>query len=112
MVGDSPASAHAGSQLNKELCSGFMDLVHKFLQLFEHLLVFPQPCTQNGITDRCNAGNDQTNVILCPLQKEFGGFLVKMAACKLHPAKEGRTAHGTQNNAVLDLHITDLPGGK
>ena len=112
LVGDGPAAAHSGGELNKELGPGFVDLIHKHLQVIKHLFILPQPFPPEGIPQGGNAGNDQAHVVLRPLQEKGGGLLIKFAAGQFKPTKQGGTAHGTQHNAVLDLHIADLPGGK
>ena len=112
MVGNGPAATHAGGELDKELCTGFMDLIHKFLQFLKHLGVLPQPATPDGITQRRNSGDDQSHIVVSALKKELGCLLIKLAAGQLKPAEQRCATHRTQNNAVLDLHIADLPGGK
>ena len=64
-----------------------MDLVHKLLQVVEHLLVLPQPFPPQGIPEGRNAGDNQTHIVVGTVQKELGSFLVKVAAGKLHPAE-------------------------
>ena len=110
--GNCPAAAHAGSQLDEELGTGLMDLVHEFLQLVEHLGILPQPLAPEGIPQRGNTGDDQANIILSPFLKQLCSFLVKLTAGKLKPTEEGSATHGAHDNTVLDLHIADFPGGK
>ena len=89
-----------------------MDLVHKLLKVFKHLGVLPQPLTPESVAQRSNAGDNKTDIVLCTLQKKLRGFFVKMAAGQFEPAEQGSTAHGAHDNAVFDLHIANLPGGK
>ena len=107
-----PGATHTCGKLDKELCTGLMNLVHKDLQLLEHLGILPEPFAPDSIPQRRNAGDDQTNVIVGPLQKQLGCFLIEMAAAQLEPAEQRGATHGTHDDAVLDLHIADLPGGK
>ena len=110
--GDGPASAHTGGQLDEQLSAGFMDLVHKDLQFFEHLGVLPQPLTPECVTQRCDTGDDQAYIVICSFQKQLSSFLIKSAAGQLKPAEEGSATHGTHDDAVFDFHIANFPGGK
>ena len=110
--GNCPAAAHARRQLNEELCTGLMDFIHKHLQFLEHLRILPQPFAPEGVPQGRNAGDDQTHVVVGPLQKQLGRLLVKATAGQLKPAEEGCTAHGAHDNAVFDLHVANLPWGK
>ena len=46
------------------------------------------------------------------LQEQLGSFLIELTAGELEPTEQAGTAHGAHDNAVLDLHIAYLPGGK
>ena len=107
-----PAAAHTCRQLHEELGTRLMDLLHKDLQLVEHLGILPQPLAPEGITQGRNAGDDETHVVLGTLQKEVCRLLIEVAATQLEPAEQGRAAHGTHDNAVFDLHVAHLPRGK
>ena len=61
----------------------------------------------------------KNRIVMCPMGGtslfgwfELGCFLVEAAAGELKPAEQRGAAHGTHDDAVLDLHIADLPGGK
>ena len=110
--GDCPGTAHAGGQLDEELGTGLMDLIHKLLQFLKHLGILPQPLAPEGIPQRGNTGDDQANIVLGALQKQLGGLLVKATAGELKPAELAGAAHGAHDDAVLDLHIANLPRGK
>ena len=109
---DRPGTAHTRSQLNEELRARLMDLIHEFLQVLEHLRILPEPFAEEGIAQRCDTGDDQTNVVVCSFKEKLSSFLVEMATSDLKPTEKRRTAHGAHNDAVLDLHVTDLPGCK
>ena len=111
-LGDGPGAAHTGGELDEKLGTGLMDLIHKYLQFFKHLGILPQPFAPEGIPQGGNTGDDQAHVVLCSLQEQLGGLLVKAAAGQLKPTKQGSSAHGAHDNAVFNLHIADLPGGK
>ena len=110
LVGNTPGAAHTGGNLHEQLGAGGVDLLHVRLQLPEHLLVLVQPAAADGVPDGGNAGDNQSHIVLCPLQEEVGRFLVKVVG--LHPAEQRGAAHGAQDDAVLDFHIPDFPGGK
>ena len=107
-----PAAAHAGGELDEELCAGLVELVHEELQLLEHLGILPQPLAPDGVPQGRNTGDNETDVVPCPLQEELRRLLVELTAGQLKPAKEARAAHGAHDDAVFDLNIPDLPGGK
>ena len=102
--------AEARGQLDEQLGPGLVEFIHEFLELAELARVLVQPPAAQGVPDGGNAGQDQTHVVFGPLQQEVGRFLVKMVG--LHPSEDGSAAHGTQHDAVLDLAVADLPGGK
>ena len=109
---DCPAAAHTSGQLDKELGTGLMNFFHEFSQILKHLGVLPQPLAPEGISQGCDAGDNQTNIIVCTLQEQLCCLFIEMTAAQFKPTKEAGAAHGTHNNAVLDLYIADLPGGK
>ena len=108
-LGDCPGATHTGRELDKELCTGLVDLVHKFLEILEHLFVLPEPLAPEGVTQRGDTGDDQTDVVVGSFQEELGRFLVKVASRQLKPAKEGSATHGAHDNAVFDLNVTNFP---
>ena len=110
LVRNAPGPAHAGGELHEQLGAGGVDLLHIRFQFPEHLFVLVQPPPADGIPDGGDAGNDQAHVVARPLQKEGGGLLVEVVG--FHPAEQRGAAHGAEHDAVLDLHIADLPGGK
>ena len=87
-VGDRPRSAHAGRELDEQLCAGLVQLIHELLKLIEHLFILPQPLSPEGIAHRCNARNDQADIVLRSFQKQPGRFLIKMAPRQLKPTKQ------------------------
>ena len=87
--GDGPAAAHAGGKLDEQLGTGLVDLVHEDLQFFEHPGILPEPLAPDGIPDGSDAGDDQADIVVGPLQEELGCFLVKMTAAQLEPAEQG-----------------------
>ena len=89
-----------------------MDLIHKYLQFLKHFRILPQPLTPEGIPQRGNTGDDQTYIILCPLQKQLSRFLIKSAASEFKPAKQRCTAHRAHDDTVFDLYIADFPWGE
>ena len=46
---DRPGTTHACGQLNEELRTRLMDLIHEFLQVLEHLRILPKPFAEEGI---------------------------------------------------------------
>ena len=68
-IRDSPGSTHTGSELNKELCSGFVNLIHENGKILKHLWILPKPFTPKGISQRGNAGNNQPYVIIRSFQE-------------------------------------------
>ena len=110
---DRHGAAHAGGELDEELCTGLVELDHVLLELLEHLVVLVQPLTAGDtqrIADALHAGQDQAHAVLCAVEQEVSCFLVKVV--RLHPAEQGRAAHGALDNAVFHLDIADLPGGE
>ena len=61
----SPGSTHASSELNKELCSGFVNFIHENGKILKHLWILPEPFTPKGIPQRGNAGNNQPYIVVC-----------------------------------------------
>ena len=53
-----------------------------------------------------------TLLVVGTLKEKLGGFLVKLAAGKLKPAKQRGSAHRAHDDAVFDFHIANFPGGK
>ena len=111
-VSNRPGATHACGQLNEQLGTRLMDFLHKFLKILKHLGVLPQILAPEGIAHGCDAGDDQTHVVVGSLQKQLGGLLVKMAACQLKPTEQRRAAHGAHDNAVFDFDVADLPRRK
>ena len=110
---DRHGTAHAGGELDEELCTGLVELDHVLLELLEHLVVLVQPLTAGDaqrIADALHAGQDQAHAVLRAVEQEVSCFLVKVV--RLHPAEQGRAAHGALDNAVFHLDIADLPGGE
>ena len=107
---DGHGAAHARGELDKQLCAGLMELLHIDLQILEHLLVLIQPAAADGVLDALHAGQDQADAVLGAVEQEIRGFLIEVA--RLHPAEQGRAAHGALDDAVLDLHIAHLPRRK
>ena len=87
-----------------------MELRQPIRQILEHLLVLIEPAAAHGVTDALHARQHQTHVVLGAVQDVVGGLLVEVTW--LQPAEEGCAAHGGLHDAVLDLHVADLPGGK
>ena len=111
-LGDGPGTSHAGGQLDEQLGTGFVDLLHEFLQILEHLGVLPQPFAPEGIPQRGDAGDDQTHVVVGPLQKQLCGLFVEFTAGQLKPAEQGSAAHGAHDDTVFDFYIAHLPRGE
>ena len=110
---DGHGAAHAGGELDEQLCARLMELDHVLFELLEHLVVLVQPLTAGDaqrVADALHAGQDQAHAVLCAVEQEVSCFLVEVV--RLHPAEQGRAAHGTLHDAVFDLHIADLPGGE
>ncbi|MBO7177306.1 MAG: NAD(P)-binding protein, partial [Clostridia bacterium] len=108
-LGDRPRATHARSQLNEQLCPASMDFFHKYLEFLKHFRILPKPLPPKSVSQRGNAGNDQTDIVFGSLQKQRRCFLIEMASAKLKPAKKRGAAHGAHDNAVFDLHIADFP---
>ena len=89
-----------------------MNLVHKLLEVLKHLGVLPQPLAPEGVAQRGDAGDDQTHVVLGTLQEEGRRLLIKLTAGELKLAEERSAAHGTEDDAVFDFHVADLPRGE
>ena len=109
---DGPATAHTSGKLHKQLGTGLMDLVHKLLQILKHLRILPKPLAPEGITQRCNTGNDQAYIVLRPLQEEFSSFLIKFTAGQFKPTEKRCTTHGAHHDSVFNFYITNLPRSK
>ena len=107
---DSHGAAHARGELDEQLCTGLMELLHILLEILEHLLVLVQPTAADGVLDALHAGQDQADAVLRAVEQEVCRFFIEMA--RLHPAEQGRAAHGALDDAVLDLNIADLPRRK
>ena len=108
-LGDRPRASHTRRKLNKELSAGLVDLVHKDLQILEHLFVLPKPFAPKGVAQGGNSGDNKSNVVVCSLKEELCRLLVKATARKLKPTEERRTAHRAHYDSVFDLHVADLP---
>ena len=63
-LGDSPGASHTCGKLDEDLSSCFMDLVHKFLKLFKHFGILPEPFAPEGVAKGSDTGNDKTNIIV------------------------------------------------
>ena len=87
-----------------------MELRQPLRQILEHLLVLVEPAPAHGVADALHTRQHQAHVVLGAVQDVVGGLLIETA--RLHPAEQGRAAHGALHNAVFDLHIADLPGGE
>ena len=111
-LGDRPGASHTCGKLHEELCAGLMYLVHKFLELLEHLRVLPEPLTPEGVAKGRNSGDDKTYVVVGSLDKELCRFLVEVTSAKLKPTEERRAAHRAHYDTVLDLHVSYFPRGK
>ena len=107
---DSHGAAHARGELDEQLCAGLMELLHVLLEVLEHLLVLVQPTAADSVLDALHAGQDQADAVLRAVKKEVCRFLIEVA--RLHPAEQGRAAHGALDDAVLDLNVADLPRRK
>ena len=111
-LGDCPGTAHTGGQLDEQLGARLVDLVHELLQFFEHFRILPEPLTPECVSQRCDSGDNQTNVVVGSFKKELCRFLIEMAAGKLEPAEEGSAAHRAHDDTVLDFHVADFPRGE
>ena len=87
-----------------------MELRQPLGQILEHLLVLVQPAAAHGVADALHTRQHKTHVVLGAVEDVIGGLLIEVTG--LQPAEQGRTAHGGLHDAVLDLHVADLPGGK
>ena len=108
-VGDSPGASHTRGKLDKELSSGLVYLIHKFLKLDEHLLILPKPPAPEGITKGRDTGDNKTYVIVCSLEEELCRLLIEAAARQLKPAEERGATHGAHYYSVFYLYVTYLP---
>ena len=111
-LGDRPGATHSGSELNKELRTGLMYLVHKDLELLKHLRILPEPLAPEGVAQRRDSGNDETYVVSGTLEEKLCRLTVEMTARELKPTEKRRATHRAHNDAVLDLNVTDLPRSK
>ena len=109
-VVDGHGASHTGGQLNEQLGAGLVELRQPLGQILEHLLVLVQPAAAHGVADALHTRQHKTHVVLGAVEDVIGGLLVEVTG--LQPAEQGRTAHGGLHDAVLDLHVADLPGGK
>ena len=107
---DSHGASHAGCELDKELGAGFVELLHVNGKILEHLVILVQPAAKDRILDALHAGQDKADAVLSAVKQEISRLLIKMAG--LHPAEQGCTAHRALDDAVGNLDIADLPGGK
>lgn len=109
-VGDGHGTSAAGGQLDEQLGTGLVELLHVLLQGLVEALVVVQPAVAHDVAHPLHAGENEANAVSCLLKQEIGRFLIEVAG--LHPAEQGRAAHGAHDYAVFDLHIADLPGCK
>ena len=100
-------AAEARGDLDEQLRARLVEFLHVLFQLAELAGVLVQPAPAHRIADGGDARQDEAHVVLRALQKEVRGLLVKVV--RLHPAEDGRAAHRAHHDAVLDLHIADLP---
>ena len=107
---DGHGAAHAGGQLDEQLGAGLVELRQPLRQILEHLFVLIEPAAAHGVADALHARQHKTHVVLGAVQDVVGGLLVEVTG--LQPAEQGCAAHGGLHDAVLDLHVADLPGGK
>ena len=92
---DSHGAAHTGSQLNKQLCTGLVELNHVLLELLEHKVVLIQPLSAGDtklVFDTLHTGQDKANAVLCAVKQEVSSLLVEMVG--LQPTEKGGAAHG------------------
>ena len=108
-LGDSPGASHTRGELNEQLCSRLMYLVHKGLQLLKHLGILPEPLAPEGVAQRRDTGDNKTYVVVGAFKEKLCGFLVKVRTAKLKPTEQRRAAHRAHNDTVLDLNVSDLP---
>ena len=109
-LGDCHGTTHTGGELNEQLCSGLVELLHVDLQILEHLVVLIQPAAADSVLDALHSGKNEAYAVLSAVEQEICGFLVKMT--RLHPAEEGSAAHGTLHDAVRNLDLAYFPRGK
>ena len=110
---DGHGAAHAGGQLDEQLCPGLVELHHVLLQLLEHLVILIQPLSAGNaqlVPDTLHAGQDETYTVLGPVEQEVCRFFIEVVW--LQPTEQGSAAHGALDYAVLYFHIADFPGCK
>ena len=107
---DGERTAAACCQLNEQLAAGLVEVLHVLCKFLIHSLVLVEPSVAENVTHPLHAGDNQTDIILCFLQEVVSRLLVKMV--RLHPAEQGRAAHGAVGNAVFQFHIANFPRGK
>ena len=103
-------AAKASGELNEELRAGLMELIHIGLESLEHSVILIQPLSAgdtHGITHALHAGQDKADAVLRAVEQEVCRLFVEMV--RLQPAEKGSAAHGALHEAVLNLHITNLP---
>ena len=86
-----------------------MDLVHKVFEVLEHFGVLPQPLSPESIADRCDAGDDEANVVVGSFKEEFCCFLVEVTARKFKPTEERSATHRAHHDTVFDLNVANFP---
>ena len=99
-----------GSELHEEFGARLVDLLHIRFELFESALRLVEPLSADEVPQRRDAGDDETDIVFRAFEEEIRRVLVEVM--RLHPAEQRRSAHGTQHDAVFDLHIADLPRGE
>ena len=109
-LGDSHGTTHAGCELNKQLGTGLVELLHVNGKVLEQLVVLIQPLTAGDaqrIADALHTGQDQAHAVLRAVEQEVCGLLIEVV--RLHPAEQRGAAHGTLDDAVGYFYVTDLP---
>ena len=106
-LAQSKRTAESGCQLHEEFRTRLVDLVHIGFEFLESALRFVKPLSADEVSQRRDAGDDEPDVILRALEEESSRVLIEVM--RLHPTEQRRSPHGTEHDAVLYLHIADLP---
>ena len=87
-----------------------MEFFHKRFEFFERGVAFIKPLSADNVSDRSDAGKNESGIVFCAFQQEICRFFIEMM--RFHPSENGGAAHRGQNNAVFYFAISDFPGRK
>ena len=109
-VVDSHRTSESAGQLDEQLGTCLVELRHPLSEIFEHFLVLPEPSSAHCVSYALHARKYQTNTVLCTSENVVSSLFVEVA--RLEPTEQGCSSHGSLNDPVRNLYVSDLPRRK